>query len=455
MKTILELTDQNLTSNAGLILIAPHLKNKEFRLALTRASRIVKTSGVISDVDIICCWIAILALGKSDYEAIEEYRNDKDFKYLIGVQSVPSAETLRQRIENLSSDVVGILRDFNRTIIATAFERAKQYRKRDKTFQEAVRIGDMPFAVIDSDVSVLDNSDSKKEGVEWTYKKCDGYAPMFSYIGASGYMLNNELREGSMHSNVPGTLEYFTETIALAQQITDLKLLFVLDAGNDDKHLLDLFESESAYYVVKRNLRKESRQEWLDWAKAQCSFRRVGRDGGTVYYASAKREIKVGNRQHVVHVVVVARERLWDAHHQMLVEPEVSVDTFWTNLTVDDQQVENVYHQHGTMEQYHAELKSDMGVERLPSGKFHANTLHLLCGMIAFNLLRLVGMMLLKSGQAPGKRGRRLRLRTVLHSVMYMAGVIIHHSGQVILRICSRHAWAGAFQWSSVRCSSA
>jgi hypothetical protein len=54
----------------------------------------------------------------------------------------------------------------------------------------------------------------------------------------------------------------------------------------------------------------------------------------------------------------------------MLLEPETRVETYWTNLPGEATEVEHIYHQHGTSEQYHAELKSDLGVERLPSGKF-------------------------------------------------------------------------------------
>jgi hypothetical protein len=449
MKTLLELTDQNLTSNAGLILIGPYLKSKEFRQAITDVSNLVKTSGVISDIDIICSWIALLCLGKSDYEAIEEFRKDEFFKTAIGIETVPSSSILRQRIEALSEEVADVLREFNTAIIAHGFEETNRVEKQKRKSTEAVNIEGTYYAVVDSDVTVLDNSDSNKEGVEWTYKKCDGYAPMISYIGASGYMLNNELREGDMHSNCDGTLEYFEETIAMAKEITILPLLMVLDSGNDDKKLLDVYENDSVYYVIKRNLRRESVQDWLDEAKQNPAHQRKGRDGSTVYYASTERTIVVEKREHVVRIVVVARERYWDKYGQMLVVPEMSVETYWTNLPCSETAVEAVYHMHGTMEQYHAELKSDMDIERLPSGKFHANMLHLLFSMIAFNLLRRVGIKMLKSGKAPGKRGRRLRLRTVLQSVMYMAGVIVTHAGRTYLRIFTGHAWSEAFYSSA------
>nr|WP_230986832.1 hypothetical protein [Cohnella fermenti] len=47
--------------------------------------------------------------------------------------------------------------------------------------------------------SFSDNSGTKKEGVSYTYKGMDGFAPMFAYLGQEGYGVNTELREGSQH----------------------------------------------------------------------------------------------------------------------------------------------------------------------------------------------------------------------------------------------------------------
>ena len=52
---------------------------------------------------------------------------------------------------------------------------------------------------VDIDVTPMDNSKSKKEGVSRTYKGFDGYAPMMAYIGTEGYAINFELREGKQH----------------------------------------------------------------------------------------------------------------------------------------------------------------------------------------------------------------------------------------------------------------
>ena len=70
--------------------------------------------------------------------------------------------------------------------------------------------------------------------------------------------------------------------------------------------------------------------------------------------------------------------------------PDIEVNTWWTNLGWTDDDIIASYHAHGECEQYHSELKSEMDVERLPSGKFATNALVLEFAMIAFNLLRMM-----------------------------------------------------------------
>lgn len=55
------------------------------------------------------------------------------------------------------------------------------------------------FLPLDIDVSPFDNSNTKKEGVSWTYKKLAGFAPILAYLGREGYLVNLELREGRQH----------------------------------------------------------------------------------------------------------------------------------------------------------------------------------------------------------------------------------------------------------------
>ena len=69
-------------------------------------------------------------------------------------------------------------------------------------------------------------------------------------------------------------------------------------------------------------------------------------------------------------------ERSSSPDGQLFLEPKIELNTFWTNLGESDQEIIDLhYHAHGECEQFHSEIKTDMGVERLPSGKFDTNEL--------------------------------------------------------------------------------
>ena len=123
------------------------------------------------------------------------------------------------------------------------------------------------YLPLDVDVSPFDNSKSHKEGVGRTYKGMDGYAPNFAYVGAEGYMLNCELRPGTQHCQ-KGTPEFLQETFELLEQArVTQQVLIRMDSGNDAAVNVRLCRKEGRPYIIKRNLRRESRADGLAVAK--------------------------------------------------------------------------------------------------------------------------------------------------------------------------------------------
>lgn len=98
------------------------------------------------------------------------------------------------------------------------------------------------------------------------------------------------------------------------------------------------------------------------------------------------------------------------------------------------QEVIDLYKDHATHEQFHAEFKTDLDLERLPSGKFETN--YLVCAMaaLAMNILRLMGQNALLSKDAPLRHAaKRRRMKTVLQELMFKAARMIRHAGQWVL----------------------
>ena len=314
--------------------------------------------------------------------------DDPDYyKYALGISyAIPSAETLRQRFDmigdSLRKDIqqanVDMLREMH--IEPTALDNG--------------------FVPVDIDVTPFDNSKSNKEDVSRTYKGFDGYAPIMAYIGTEGYLVNLELRIGKQHCQKE-TPDFLKETIELCRQLTEKPLLIRLDSGNDASENIGIFMEESYKYnnvsfIIKRNPRQESKEEWLGSVRKCCQNIQHPRDGKTVYIGQTFRNVTYSlsdNEEKTVGIRTIYEitERTIDRYGQYFIVPDIELGTYWTNTSLPDETVIDLYHAHGESEQYHSEIKTDMDVERLTSGKFESNKLVLELTMIAYNILRIIG----------------------------------------------------------------
>ena len=178
------------------------------------------------------------------------------------------------------------------------------------------------------DVTPMDNSKSKKEGVSRTYKGFDGYAPMMVYIGAEGYAINFELREGKQHCQKV-MVEFLQETIKLCHKLTDKPLLIRLDFGNDSIDNVAVLMDAGCFFIIKRNLRRESTDDWFEMAKQYCQNVNSPRDGKTVYIGSDWKTVtsKQFNKEFTLRTGYEITERTIDKYGQFNLVPDVEVET--------------------------------------------------------------------------------------------------------------------------------
>ena len=144
------------------------------------------------------------------------------------------------------------------------------------------------YLPLDVDVSPFDNSKTKKEGVSRTYKGFDGYAPNLAYLGREGYWINLDFRTGKTHCQ-NGTAAFLDDTLRYAQMISSTPVLVRLDSGNDSADNIKVFDKKQVDFIIKRNPRKESLEQWLDIAKETGNKTEL-RPGKTVYTGSISRQ---------------------------------------------------------------------------------------------------------------------------------------------------------------------
>ena len=110
-------------------------------------------------------------------------------------------------------------------------------------------------------------------------------------------------------------------------------------------------------------------------------------------------------------------------------------------------QVATWYQAHGTHEQFHSEFKTDLDLERLPSGKFATNDRVLSLAVLAYNILRAIGQATLISPDSPVRHAaKRRRIRTVMQEIIGIAARVIEHARRLTLGLAEHCAAFAVFE---------
>lgn len=437
--------DYDLTPVAGLALVGHYLKVFEPVLARLDAAHPIK--GGVANGDVLRSYLGLLTQGKSDFDAIENYRGDAFFKTALGVALLPSSPTLRQRLDAKASALFEFVPPMIETLLA-----------RERPQYGVLPCGWLP---LDVDTFAMDNGQTAKEGVGRTYAGVDGYCPLAAYLGRCGFCLELALRPGVQHS-AKETDFNLERVIPMAQRLSasgpKAPLLARLDSGFDSVLLMRGIEA--------CNQTRAAGLPQVDWlikwnprsTNVQALAQRLTDDGTTLWTAprEGKRvtlwehSIAIEGVQRPVRRVLRMIERTVDAKGQLLIAPDYTLEGWTTTLPkgqFDAQAIIDLYADHGTHEQFHSEFKTDLDLERLPSGKFDTNYLVCQLAALAMNILRLIGQRGLLGEDAPVRHpAKRRRLKTVIQELIYRAGRLIATGRRLILGLGANDRSAKAFR---------
>ena len=433
--------DEFYTSHSGLALIGLGL-NRYTRLTKLLPQVSTLRKGSISHADVLRSYVGLLCLGKSDFAAIEGFRQDRLFREALGLAGIPSEPTLRQRLKEHAKEF--------RTIVNLS---VTEFLQKSGALFSTLATGHVP---LDIDVFAMDNSGTKKQGVSRTYRGFDGFAPIAAYLAQEGWLLEIEHREGSQHSQ-KNFIPFLARVLYKALKLTAAPLLVRIDSAHDalDTRIC-LAEHERADYILKWNPRGCSKALWHQraFAEGRISEPRPGKRVALINVQDThtwtdengeKREITCRR-------VVRVTERTIDKKGQLLLEPDIELEGWWTSLKLPAEKIIALYADHGTSEQFHSELKTDMDLERLPAESFEVNSLVMSCAALAYNILRFIGQIGLLGDKTPVRHpAKRRRLKTVMQELMYLAARLIATGRRLFLRF-SRHsglsfeAFAGVYR---------
>lgn len=432
--------DYDLTPVAGLALVGHHLKRLD-PLFKRLDAQFPCRSGLPAST-LIRSYIGLLAQSKSDFDATRGFRGDRFFKEALGLVGVPSSPTLRQRLDaqaaqwfDLSSQMIEVL------------------LRHSQPDYGLLPCGYLP---LDIDTFVMDNSGTVKDGVSRTYAGVDGYCPLAAYLGTHGFCLEFALRPGAQHS-ASETLYNLQTVVPMAQRLSaagpKAPILVRMDAGFCSAALMaELQRSNTAGlprvdFLIKWNPRKTDPVEVLRQRELQAGVVwQHPRPGKRV--AVWEVPVQVEGIAHPVRRILRITERTVDARGQQFLVPEILLEGWTTSLpaTFTAEVIIDLYAGHATHEQFHAEFKTDLDLERLPSGKFDTNYLVCQLAALAMNVLRLMGQQGLLGPHAPVRHAaKRRRVKTVIQELVIRAARVICHAGRLWLGLGANDRAARAF----------
>lgn len=427
----------DLTSNAGLALVGKYVKRLGVSSRVDR--RFPVGVGGIANSDILKSYLGLLVQGKNDFDAIEEFRGDDFFTRALDVGTVPSCSTLRQRMDTHAASWFELAGEFNEALLSAKYATGP------------VDFGALPcgYMAVDWDTFVMNNAGTKNEAVGRTYQGVDGYTPSATYLGSLGYCLELALRPGVQHSALETELN-LERVLPMAAKLTPLPLLFRADSGLCSLKIMQEVCNQAAALsreialIIKWNPRSTpveaiAAKRVQDANTMWCHLREGKR---MCLWTDMLNLDGVGGQANPARRVLRLIERTIDKHGNPLLLPAYELEG-WTTTLADKftmQDIIDLYKDHATHEQFgktpsqHSEFKTDMDLERLPSGKFDTNFLVCALAAVAMNILRLIGQNALIGKDAPLRHAaKRRRMKTVMQEIMFKAGRMIKHAGRWVL----------------------
>lgn len=383
--------------------------------------------------DIVFSYIGLLAQGKSDFIAIENYRQDHFFKEALDLLNVPSDSSLRSRLEACPCNM-------NISVQNSVVE----YLNKANVEITPLYTG---HVALDGDSTPFDNSNTKKQGVSWTYKKYFGLHPQAMYIGVQGWCLEMILRPGSDHCQKDFP-EFMVRNIIRAQKLTDLPLLMRLDSGYYSfENITLLSQMPDVDFIISVNNKRTKLDKIIKLAEKNVSWEEYNSKQDRLHYKHSF-SIKWGDQTIETNRIIRITKTHTDKYCNMLLTPDYKVEMWMSSLDLDAKEIISLYNDHGTSEQFHSEFKTDLDIERLPSGVFEVNAVILTMATLVYNMLRHIGLLGLVNNKKINRHPvKRKRIKTVMQEIIYSAAKFVRTGRRIKLSLGKSYKLFAVFKF--------
>jgi hypothetical protein len=405
--------DERLTSHAGVVLVHELAERLGVAQIVDEELRVKHRERGYREGQAIGALVHNLLLGGECLSDLEVLRGDPGTQELLAQEAILAPRTAREFLQKFD---LGDIRDLQRVNLR---------------LQQRVRPHQLSAScTIDLDSSLYEQASSRKQGSDKAYKGELGYHPLLAFWAEAGELLFSHLRRGSAHT-CRNVLWFLRETFKRVPAQAALALR--ADSGFYSKEVVQWCETHHARFTITADqtapllalIEAVPARQWTNLPDYPLC------EVAEVRYQPAR----------------------WAKAYRYVVKRQLaerkSGELYWhyhVFVTNDDAtpapELVGWHLQHAAMENHIKEHKSGLGLEKLPSGGFHANWAYLLIGQIAFNLLAWFKQLVLPPGY------HQATLKTIRHHLLNLAGKIVHSARQCFLVISNSYRYQTVWQFA-------
>jgi len=404
----IERTKEHLTAHGGLALLAEFNHGLGLRqlsdqhLPAPGSNRGYAPSAFVESL------VLMLQAGGQTLEDLRELQREGALMRLVGRDEIPDPDTAGDWLRRMGDPQAG----------QAGLQGLGQVR--DLLNQRILRHDGIGEYTLDADAMQIE---AEKQEAAFTYQGEKGYMPLLGFLFETPVCLHEEFREGNV-SPVAGQLPFYRQC---QQRMPKGKRIayYRADSASYQTELINALEADGVYWAITADQDRAVKEAIgnipeTDWKEATVGCG----------YAIAE-TVHTMTRTHHAFRLIVKRELrrqpdLFASEDQYF---HHAVASNWPSEQKSAAEVLEWHNQRGQAENFLKELKGGLGLDRMPCGQSFANAVFFRLGVIAYNLF--LGF---KRLSCP-KSWWHHTLATFGWKLIQVAGRIVHHAGQVILKL--------------------
>ncbi|OGW48276.1 MAG: hypothetical protein A2078_03130 [Nitrospirae bacterium GWC2_57_9] len=404
----IEKTAEELTAHGGLALLAEYNHGMGLREQADRhlpgpgSNRGYAASAFVDSLALL------LQAGGRHLEDLRELRREGPLLKLVGRDEIPDSDTVGDWLRRMGDPKTGQAGLVGLGVV------------RDTLNHRLLRRDERKDYTLDMDAMQVEG---EKRDAHYTYQGEKGYMPMLGYLFEPGICLLDEFREGN-ESPGAGHVAFYLDCV---QRMPVGKRIarFRADSASYQAELINELEEDDVFWTITAD--QDAAVSKLIQNIPEEAWRRPysGCD-----YELAETVHSMGKTKTSFRLVIKREER----KQKSLFEQEKYFHyAVATNLPEEKSALDVLawHNQRGQAENFNKELKLGFGQDQMPCGQSHANAVYFRIGVIAYNLF--VGF---KQLACPSAWGRHT-IATFRWKLVQIAGRIVRHAGQVVLKLAA------------------